>query len=666
MIERQVIERVYDTANIVDVVSDYVSLKRRGANYIGLCPFHTERTGSFTVSPSKGIYKCFGCGEAGNVITFVQKIESCSFPEAVKKVAKKYGIEVVEKDRTQEEIQRDTERDAMFRLNDFARNWFEQQLWQTDEGQSVGLGYFRSRGLRDDIIHLFHLGYAPNRNIFLDEAKKAGFEEDIILKSGICSIPAEGDRTRRYDRFRDRVIFPWFNYSGKVVAFNGRIMRAKENTGKYVNSHEIEGIFEKRRELYGIFFAIKEITKQQLCYLVEGQLDVISMVQAGISNVVASSGTALTEQQVRLIKRYAKNIVIMYDADAAGVKAAKRAIDMFLSEGINVKLITMPEGEDPDSMTHKMSSEQFAKYLEDNQTDFVQYKINRAGNDVRLNPEKFGELVNEICQSIACIRDNISRSVFTQYAAQHLSIDEREIQKKVNSLIAEEIEKRNSKTYAETPPSVDRDNSTSETPTPSQTPAAPPQAQTSKRVKIEKSLVQILLRMGQQPFFTYDDGTACSVAQYVISSLQNDKTIFKDEAYRTIIDEYAAHDDEPDFNPELFFTTHTDPEIVKLASQLLLDRYQVSKIFDNDKLGKQQETNDNEPEEKNAKEQEEILYQLPKIMLQYKISIIAEMLEQIKSDLNDGQHTDQSETLLIRQTQLKQLQMQINAAIKKL
>ena len=666
-IDQSVIARVYDTANIVDVVQDYVSIKKRGANYIGLCPFHNEKTGSFTVSPSKGIFKCFGCGESGNVVSFIEKIESCSFPEAIHKLAQRYHIEVIEEEMSDEMKQQESERQLYFRLNEFALHWFERQLWETDEGQSVGLAYLRGRHLRDDIIKRFQLGYAPNRNAFLKDAVSNGFSEDDVIRFGLCARSTREDVDGNavestYDRFRERVMYPWFNPSGKVVAFNGRLLREKKNAGKYVNTPEVKNLFEKRRELFGILQARKEIEKQDFCYLVEGQMDVISMVQAGVENVVASSGTALTREQVRLIKRYTQNVVVLYDGDSAGQKASKRGNEMFLRENMNVKLVSLPAGEDPDSLSHKMSLDEFKSYLERNQTDFIQYNIELVKVTAEDNPFQFGQLVKEIGDLISFISDPISRKAYIKSASKRLDIDEKDLETYTNHQISERIREEQKEQERESmrndfaqrkqedPPADAEMTFTRNKPAAEQKVSV--SYRTSKRAKIERTIVDILVKYGREKYLTYDDGTNMTVAEYIFECLDGDNIRMSVSGYDKIINEYKQHAGEEHFDAEHFFITHSDPEVVEAVSDLSIERYQLSRMFSED--DSQQPSQPTDPGK--------VITVLPKVMLQLKVTIIDELLENIMLEIRNNQTEGKSEdndVLIARQMQLQQLKRQI-------
>ena len=428
MIPSEIIERIRSVAKIDDVISEYVTLHKRGANLIGLCPFHNEKTGSFTVSPSKGIYKCFGCGATGNVIGFIMEMEMCSYVDAVKILGNKYHIEVPERKLTPEEQQRQDNRESMFLVNDFSHKWFQEQLWNSEEGNS-GLNYFHARGLNDDIIRKFQLGYSPEKGQQLHEVLVSeGYKEqfitsDVDTRVGV-GVVGKSEDGQLYDRFRARVIFPIFTVSGKVVAFAGRTLKERENASKYVNSPD-SIIYSKTNELFGLFQAKQAITRKDICYLVEGQMDVISMHQSGIENVVASGGTALTRPQIWLIKRFTSNITILYDSDAAGIHAALRGIDMFLEEGFNVKVVLLPEGEDPDSFAQSHESTEFIQYIADNQMDFIRFKEFLFNKEGEKDPQIRAEFIKDIVSSISLIPDLITRQVYINTCAERFHISEK-------------------------------------------------------------------------------------------------------------------------------------------------------------------------------------------------------------------------------------------------
>ena len=583
MIPRETIDRIHAAAKIEEVVSDYVTLRKRGANLIGLCPFHNEKTGSFTVSPSKGIYKCFGCGASGHAIKFIMEIEQCSFVEAVKQLGKKYHIEVEDRELTVEEQQRQDNRESMFVVNDFANKWFQQQLWDTQEGQAIGLSYFHERGLRDDIIRKYQLGYSPEKgNPLAKELQKQGFKEEFITnnvdtKIGV-GVVGKSEDGRLYDRFRDRVIFPIFTVSGKPVAFAGRILKKKDNVGKYVNSPD-SIIYSKTNELYGLFQAKQSIARTDMCYLVEGQMDVISMHQSGIENVVASGGTALTKPQIWLIKRFTSNITVLYDGDAAGIHAALRGIDMFLEAGFNVKVVLLPDGEDPDSYAQSHDSTEFIRYIEEHQTDFIRFKsalLSKAAGD---DPFKRAELIKDITASIAIIPDIITRQVYIKDSAERLHMSEQVLTKEVISL----RKKKMAEVAKEEEPA--EEPSTPIQPSMPSTPSTPSQPGTisSPLEQNYYNLMQLVVRYGERPIEV--DGEMYTIGEVIIWTLENDEIQPPVPVYQTMIDEYKAHCKDEGFKAEHFFTFHPDPAISSMAIDMIAERYQFVKTESDVRLG---------------------------------------------------------------------------------
>lgn len=435
-IDRETVTRILDAADIVEVVSDFVTLKRRGANYIGLCPFHSERTPSFSVSKSKGICKCFSCGKGGSPVNFLMELEQMSYQEALRWLAKKYNIEIREREETEQERQAASIREALFATNQFAMEYFERTLHDTEDGREIGMAYFLERGLTPETIKRFHLGYSLERSdAFLKEAVKAGFSEDNLLKTGLC---ARSDRGI-YDRFRGRVIYPVHSVSGKIVAFGGRTLKTDKSVAKYVNSPESE-IYSKSRELYGLFQARRDIVRLDKCILVEGYMDVISMSQSGIGNVVASSGTSLTEQQVNLIHRFTENVTVIYDADAAGIKASLRGVDMLLKEGMNVKVVLFPEGEDPDSYARSHTREELASYLSGHETDFIKFKTSVLLSDVGNDPTARSHAISDILKSIAVIPDSITRQVYIDESARTFGMESKVLSLEVSKIMAKKAE----------------------------------------------------------------------------------------------------------------------------------------------------------------------------------------------------------------------------------
>ena len=570
MIPREVIEKIHSAAKIEEVVGDYVTLRKRGANLIGLCPFHNEKTGSFTVSPSKGIYKCFGCGVSGNAIGFIMEIEQCSYVEAIKQLGKKYHIDVPDREMTAEEQQRQDDRESMFVVNDFANKWFQEQLWETKEGQAIGLSYFRERGLRDDIIRKYQLGYSPEKGNPLAAAlQKKGFKEQFItnnVDTGIgVGVVGKAEDGRLYDRFRDRVMFPIFTVSGKPVAFAGRILKKKDNVGKYVNSPD-SIIYSKTNELYGLFQAKQSIARADMCYLVEGQMDVISMHQSGIENVVASGGTALTKPQIRLIQRFTSNITVLYDGDAAGIHAALRGIDMFLEQGFNVKVVLLPDGEDPDSYAQHHDSTEFIQYIQDHQTDFIRFKSALLSKDAGDDPQKRAALIKDITASIAIIPDIITRQVYIKDCAERLQMSERVLTKEVINLRRKAHEEPPKETEEKSEEKVE------EAPKP-----------VSPLEKNYYNLMQLLVRYGERPIEV--EGAVYTIGDVIIWTLENDEIKPPVAIYQTLIDEFKQHSKDEGFKAEQYFKFHPDPQVSALAIDMIVDRYQLVKSETEVQLG---------------------------------------------------------------------------------
>ena len=597
MIPRETIERIYAAAKIEEVVSDYVTLRKRGANLIGLCPFHNEKTGSFTVSPSKGIYKCFGCGASGHAVGFIMEIEQCSYVDALKQLGKKYHIEIEEREMTAEEQQRQDNRESMFIVNDFANQWFQDQLWETPEGQAIGLSYFRERGLRDDIIRKYQLGYSPEKGSPLAAAlKKKGFKEEFITndvdtKIGV-GVVGKSEDGRLYDRFRDRVIFPIFTVSGKPVAFAGRILKKKDNVGKYVNSPD-SLIYSKTNELYGLFQAKQAIARADMCYLVEGQMDVISMHQSGIENVVASGGTALTKPQIRLIQRFTSNITVLYDGDAAGIHAALRGIDMFLEEGFNVKVVLLPDGEDPDSYAQTHDSTEFIRYIEENQTDFIRFKSALLSKDAGDDPQKRAALIKDITSSIAIIPDLITRQVYIKDSAERLHMSEKVLTVEVMNLRRKKAEERaKAKEHAEqeqattiTPAenqSTPNNQSIPSTPSTQTAPIAPKKPKTALEQNYY-NLLQLVVRYGERLMEV--EGTIYTIGEIIIYTLEGDEIQPPQPVYQTIIDEFKRHCKDADFKAETFYKFHPDPAVSALAVDMIAEQYQADAPKDEARLG---------------------------------------------------------------------------------
>ena len=568
MIDRPTVDRILEAANIVDVISEYVSLRKAGTSYKGLCPFHDDRTPSFSVSPAKGVYKCFSCGEAGNVVNFIMKHDQMTYPEALKVLAKKYGIEVKERELTTEEKQLENERESMFLVNEWAAKYFQNILHNHVDGKAIGLQYFRNRGFRDDIIKKFQLGFClPGKQEFANAALKAGYKAEFLVKTGLCFERENGELA---DRFNGRVIFPWLNVSGKVIAFGGRLLdsRTKGISQKYVNSPGSE-IYQKDHALYGIYQAKKAIAKFDLVYMVEGYTDVVSMHQCGIENVVANSGTALSVYQIKLLRRFTSNIVLLYDGDEAGQHAALRGTDMLLSEGMNVKVLLLPDGKDPDELARNLTAEAFRKYIEENQTDFIVFKINVLLRGI-TDPVKRSEAINSIVQSIAVIKDPILRDTYLRECAHRTGMKENTLIAQMNRFIYNDREQQRKEQVREAEQTVSEEQVLR--------PATPMQ----QASKVETMLVQAIVRDGEKIIIrnVLNDETGekinLNVAQYIAYDLGLDNLSFKNPLSVQILTEAIEHSGDENFKAEEYFTHHPDILISTLAVKLSVDRFQLS------------------------------------------------------------------------------------------
>ena len=664
MIPRETVSRIFETAKIEEVVGRYVNLKRRGANLIGLCPFHNEKTGSFNVSPSKGIFKCFGCSKAGNAIGFIMEIEQCSYVEALKTVASMYNIQVEERQLSDEDKQKQDDRESMLLVNDFANKWFQEQLTQTPEGSAIALSYLRQRGLRDDIIKLFQIGYAPEKTKFWEVAKKAGYNEKYLLNdaanppyvgTGICAKSQDG---RLYDRFRGRVIFPFISVSGKIVGFAGRILVQNDKAGKYVNS-PTSLIYEKHNELFGLYQAKQEISRNDACYLVEGQMDVIQLVQSGIKNVVASGGTALTYQQIRLIHRFTENINLLYDGDKAGIKAAMRGIDMMLEEGLNVRIILLPDGEDPDSFARKTNAADLQEFLLNNQQDFIRFKTKLLSEEANNDPTKRSEMITTIAQSIAMIPDIIKRQVYVKETAVLLAFPEDILAKKVRELRAKHMEDVKRKA---TPSSQivtgEKDDSTPST-TPIQTPPQLvniPQVLTPREKNI-LNLLQVIVRYGEHIIYQFEDGRTLSVGEYIINELRADNMEFDNPLHKQIIDEFSNNYSD-EFIAATFYQYHPDPAINQFAAEMIADKYQLSRIYN------KQTVSENVVQEVERDEREDLPDVVQRLLLELKYTIVTERLDALHTLLEKARDDWQMQLTLLEQKQLlEQIRAQLCKAL---
>jgi len=594
MIDRATIDKILDATNIVDVVGEFVSLRKAGVNYKGLCPFHDDTTPSFMVSPAKNICHCFACGEGGNAVNFLMKHEQITYPEALRWLAKKYNIEIEEKELTPEEQQQQSERESMFIVNEWAMQYFQDILKNDPDGIAIGKQYFRSRGIRDDIIEKFNLGYAlPQRDALAKAALKAGYKEEFLVKTGLCF--EKGDREtgrqgvqdnssspRLLDRYSGRVIFPWLNVSGKVVAFGGRLLdsRTKGVQQKYVNSPDSE-IYHKERELYGLFQAKKAIVKEDRVFMVEGYTDVIAMHQSGIENVVANSGTALSEFQIRILRRFTQNITLLYDGDEAGIHAAMRGTDMLLAAGMNIKVLLLPDGDDPDSFAKKHSATEFKEYIEDNQTDFITFKTRITIENV-TDPVKRSEAIGGIVKSISVIPDQILRSTYLSELSQKMGIKETTLLNSMNNMIRKDIEDKEKERAR-----ANGETSTSAADDPQR--AVPNEfiglhTVDEQTREVERLLAQEIVRHGEKVIFEdveteEGDKISLTVAQYINYDLSQDNLKFHDELYNQILAEAVEHCGDPDFKAEAYFMQHPDVQISQLATKLAIDRHQLGKGF---------------------------------------------------------------------------------------
>lgn len=647
MLDQITIDRIIDAANIVDVVSEYVTLRRAGANYKGLCPFHDDKTPSFHVSPAKGICKCFACGEGGNAVHFIMKMEQLSYIEALKFLGKKYGIEIEEKEITPEQRQQLNEREAMFNINEWASQYYHKLLKENPDGIAIGMAYFRSRGFRDDIIEKFRLGFSLDSFDALSKsAAQAGYNTDYLLKTGLCFQKDNGQIT---DRYRNRVMFPWFNVSGKVVAFGGRVLdsRTKGVSQKYINSPETD-IYSKGRELYGIYQAKKQIAKDDRVYMVEGYTDVISMHQCGIENVVANSGTALTEPQIRLLHRYTNNITLLYDGDEAGIHAALRGTDMLLAEGMNVKILLLPDGDDPDSFARKHNATEFREYVEQHQTDFIIFKTNLLLKDAGRDPLKRAQLTQSIVYSISVIPDEILRSAYVHECAELLHQDEalllREISKNKKAALEQlhkqqTIELERQQRLAQNTEKVE-DKDTTEAPIDPSTPIGPStpevsqQAPTTPEVTqqsqssptasryhgLERMIMTLVVRYGEQPITAEDaDGNTIDIPliRYVYDDLTADGISLQTPLYRKMLSESIAHTDDAQFTASRYFMNNADVAVSQEAVNLMTERYRLSK------------------DQKMASEQELMPEYIAHLLLDYKFLVIDEELKACQAQMND-------------------------------
>lgn len=580
MIDHATVEKITMTANIVEVVGDFVTLRRSGSNYKGLCPFHDERTPSFIVTPSKNICHCFGCGKGGNPVNFIMEHEQISYPEALRWLANKYHIDIQETELTNEEREQQSAREAMFVINEWTAKHFEDTLHENVDGLAVGMPYFRQRGIRDDIIRKFRLGYAlPNATELAQNAKNAGYNEKYLLgQTGTGTCYRRDNDNALINRFYGRVIFPWIGLNGKVVAFGGRVLdsRTKGVNQKYVNSPESE-IFHKERELYGIYQAKRAISKEDCVYMVEGYTDVIAMHQCGIENVVANSGTALSSFQVHILHRLTHNITLLYDGDKAGIKAAIRGIDMLLHDGMNVKVMLLPDGDDPDSFSRKHTADEFRQYIAEHQQDFIRFKIELLLDGV-TDPFQRSEAIGSIVQSIAVIPNPILRDTYLTECARLTGMAEQTLIAQLNKCIAnDKNEKEKERERAERKAEIQNQQSQSDQQTVQQNTQTP-----TPTPKIENDIIRMVLRHGERIVFhgiEQVDGTLVdlTIAEYIYYNLECDGLMLHDVLYNRVLQEAVEHSHEEDFIAERYFSQHTDINISKMTNRLIMQKYTLSR-----------------------------------------------------------------------------------------
>ncbi|MBQ8674444.1 MAG: DNA primase [Bacteroides sp.] len=691
MIDQGTIDRILDAAQIYDVVSDFVTLKKRGVNFVGLCPFHDDKTPSFYVSPAKGLCKCFACGKGGTAVHFIMEHEQMSYPEALRYLAKKYGIEIQEKELSNEQKQAQSERESMFIVNQFARDYFQHTLRNHAEGRSVGMAYFRSRGFRDDIIEKFQLGYCTEgRDAMAKEALQKGYKKEYLLKTGLCY---ETDDHQLRDRFWGRVIFPVHTLSGKVVAFGGRVLASatKGVKVKYVNSPESE-IYHKSNELYGIYFAKQAIVKQDRCFLVEGYTDVISMHQSGIENVVASSGTALTPGQIKMIHRFTNNMTVLYDGDAAGIKASIRGIDMLLEEGMNIKVCLLPDGDDPDSFARKHNAAGFRAFIEEHETDFIRFKTNLLLEDAGRDPIKRAELISGLMQSISVIPEAIVRDVYIKECAQLLHVEDkllvnevakrREKQAEAKAEQAERDRQRQARqaqmqaqqahapqegdvppppTEGNLPPTLPDDvlpppdmeavSGNEILPPPDSYISYIPQEEKEGRefYQYEQHILQMLVRYGEMEMCTVTNEAGekvpVTVIEYIENDLRQDELSFHNPLHRQILAEAVTHLHDAGFRAEHYFATHPDPNISRLSVELISDRYQLSRYHTKT--------------QKIATDEERLYEMVTQLMISFKYAIVGEELKHLLQALQNpatNQDAEKCNEVMKRYSELREVQ----------
>jgi len=638
VIDHATIERILDAAEISDVVSDFVTLRKRGVNMLGLCPFHNEKTPSFTVSPAKGIYKCFGCGKGGNSVNFIMEHESLTYPEALRWLAKKYNITIVEEEETEEQKQLKDERESLMIVTGFAQKFFTRYLWEENEGRTIGLSYFRERSFRDDILKKFEVGYAPDgKTPFTDAAQKQGYRMEYLEKTGLTIKRDEWLR----DRFAGRVIFPIHSLAGRVIAFGGRILKEDKKTAKYLNSPESE-IYHKSRVLYGIFQAKRDITRLDKCYLVEGYTDVLSMHQAGIENVVASSGTALTSDQIRMVRRFTHNMTIIYDGDEAGIKASLRGIDLVLEEGMNVKVLLLPDGEDPDSFAKKQGASAFLDYIKTNETDFIRFKTQLLLQEAENDPIAKARLITDVIRSVAVIPEAITRSVYIKDCSKLLDVSE--------EVLYTEVRKQKRRQDEDFRKREER-KKTVQQPKKEVVTVAPPSDMRTEDLEFLRFLLKhcnAAIQLKDQ-----DESYETTVKDFMIGEIEADELVSENALFKKIFQDVAGHIDHDDFDPWKFFVYHSDGEVSKLATDLLSDKYIESKRWA--KAGAYTE-----------KEEDILDVLIPRIVNEYKLSKVKIMLNEIEKEITEASAANDFDRVIEEQSvymNLKRVEKELSRAL---
>lgn len=670
MIKQEDISKILEATEIVDVINAFVPLRKRGVNYLGNCPFHNEKTPSFTVSPSKGIFKCFGCGESGNAVNFIMKHEHYSYPEALKFLANKYGIEIQEDELTSEEKASQDVKDALFHVTEFAQKYFADILFNDDEGKKIGLSYFIERDLKEETIKRWGLGYCKdNWSEFTEYAKKHGYTDEVLIKSGLTI--AKEETHVQYDRFRARVMFPIYNIGGRPLGFTGRVLSSEKTKAKYVNSPESD-IYSKSKVLFGLHLAKNEIVKQDLCYLVEGNMDAIMLSQNNVENVVATSGTALTIEQIRLIKRYTKNVTVLYDGDSAGIKAAFRAIDLFVENGLNVKIVLFPDDEDPDSYCRKLPQDDFKAYITDKAENFILFKTHLLLEDAKDDPFKRSALIKEIINTISLIPDNIEKAAYIQQCSSILNMKEEILNNHLTKLLREKYFKKNKEGSKETNIPTNDQAPPDDLFLPDDGSSYISNEKAKKQIieetfpdeAQERNIISILLNYGEKQTTQTTIGENGEkedinylIAAYLVGDIVSDNLSFDNKLYQNIFDIYKNYIFEQGNLPELnVFTNNQDSEIQKLATTLLINNYSVSDLW----------------EKKwkiiipNPESEEKLNQNVKESLLSFKLNKLERKINSIEEKLKEDDDYDNQLILISEQKILKKLKQIISSELNRI